>query len=292
MNPPNQQTDEPKPQQLTRAELDELDARVFSKSLLSMGATMSTANVIMQLANPAVGYGVARSTVENGRLDTHPIKRARTTASYLAVAVFGDANDRRRYRQAVNRQHAQVRSTHDSPVEYNAMNTDLQLWVAACLYFGWEDIYERVHGPLTGDLRETFYQQGKVCGTTLQMPAEAWPADRDAFDVYWNEQVAKIDISDEVRDFLLDIANFGYASEFVQRRFGPVKYRRTIGYLPHEFREALRVEWSHDDQVWFDDYVARQVRKERRKPLWLSQLSFKALLWDTRRRNRFNRPLV
>ena len=292
MTSPEQQIDDAKPKKSSREELDALDASVFGRSLLSMGSTMSTANVIMQLANPAVGYGVARSPVENGRLDTHPVKRARTTASYLAVAVFGNADDRRRYRKAVNRQHAQVRSTDDSPVEYNAMHADLQLWVAACLYFGWEDIYERARGPLAGDLREEFYQQGKVCGTTLQMPAEMWPADRAAFDVYWNEQVAKVDISDEVRDFLLDIANFGYASEFVQRKFGPVKYRRTIGYLPQEFRDALRVEWSTDDQRWFDSYVATQVRKERRKPLWLSQLSFRILLWDTRRRNRFGRPLM
>ncbi|MFC3243855.1 oxygenase MpaB family protein [Gordonia humi] len=277
---------------MSRAELDAMDASVFGRSLLSMGSLMSTSNVIMQLADPAIGYGVARSPVENGRLDTHPIKRARTTASYLAVAVFGNADDRRRYRRAVNRQHAQVRSTDDSPVEYNAMRADLQLWVAACLYYGWEDIYERVHGPIPAHTRDTFYQQGKVLGTTLQMPAEHWPADRDAFTVYWNDRVAKIDISDEVRDFLLDIANFGYASDSIARRFGPIKYRRTIGFLPPEFRDALRVEWTAEDQAWFDDYVAAAVRKERRKPRWLSQLMFTALLWDTRLRARLGRPLM
>lgn len=279
-------------QRMTRDEMDRIDSSFFATSLLSMGQTMSTANVIMQLANPAVGYGVARSKVENGRLDRHPIKRARTTASYLAVAVFGDAEDRRRYRHAVNGQHAQVRSDDDSPVEYHAMNPQLQLWVAACLYFGWEDIYERVHGPLTGAARETFYQQGKVCGTTLQMAAEMWPPDRDAFAAYWDAQVEKIEISDEVRDFLLDIANFGYAHPAIQKRFGPVKYRRTIGYLPQPFRDAMRVEWTDADQRWFDGYVDQHVKRERRKPLWLSQLSFRLLLWDVRMRCRFGRPLV
>ena len=148
---------------MSRAEMDHIDSSLFARSLLSMGQTMSTANVIMQLANPAIGYGVARSTVESGRLDRHPVKRARTTASYLAVAAMGNADDRRRFRQAVNRQHAQVRSDADSPVEYNAMDPGLQLWVAACLYMGWEDIYTRVHGPLSGARREKFYQQGKVC---------------------------------------------------------------------------------------------------------------------------------
>lgn len=277
---------------MSRAEMDEIDSSFFATSLLSMGRSMSTANVIMQLANPAVGYGVARSKVENGRLDKHPVKRARTTASYLAVAVFGNADDRRRFRQAVNRQHVQVRSDSDSPVTYDAMDVDLQLWVAACLYAGWEDIYERVHGPLTGQRRETFYQQGKVCGTTLQMPAESWPRDRDAFGRYWDEQSQLISISDEVREFLLGIANFDYAHPAIKRRYGPVKYRRTIGYLPQPFREAMRVSWTEEDQEWFDGYVAGLVAQERKRPLWLSQLGFRLLLWDVRMRCRFGRPLV
>lgn len=249
---------------MSRAELDALDAGLFARSLMSMGNTMSTANVIMQLADPAVGYGVARSTVENGRLDRHP----------------------------VNGQHAQVRSTPDSPVEYNAMNPQLQLWVAACLYVGLEDIYERVYGPLAGDLRDEFYRQGMVCGTTLQIPAESWPADRDVFDEYWDRRVAEISISDEVREFLLSIARFGYAPRWVQRRYGPVKYRRTIGYLPPAFRTALRVDWTADDQRWFDGYIARCVAAERRLPRWRSQLGFRLLLWDTRIRHRLGRPLV
>ncbi|MDL9948108.1 oxygenase MpaB family protein [Gordonia sp. ABSL11-1] len=277
---------------MTRAEMDAIDSSFFATSLVSMGQTMSTANVIMQLANPAVGYGVAHSKVDSGRLDLHPVKRARTTASYLAVAAFGNAEDRRHYRQAVNKQHVQVRSDGDSPVAYDAMNPELQLWVAACLYMGWEDIYQRVYGPLTGTERETFYQQGKVCGTTLQMPAEMWPPTRDAFDTYWDEQVATISISDEVRHFLIDIANFGYAHPLIQKRFGPTKYRRTIGFLPVPFREALRVPWTDDDQRWFDQYISKQVARERRKPRWLSQLLFRALLWDVRIRARLGRPLV
>ncbi|MFW0797226.1 oxygenase MpaB family protein [Gordonia sp. CPCC 205515] len=277
---------------MSRTDLDHIDSSFFAKSLLSMGTTMSTTNVIMQLANPAVGYGVARSTVDSGRLDLHPVKRARTTASYLAVAAMGNADDRRRFRQAVNRQHVQVRSDDDSPVAYNAMRTDLQLWVAACLYMGWEDIYERVHGPLRGAAREEFYRQGMVCGTILQMPAEMWPATRDDFTAYWDDQVARIEISDEIREFLLNIAHFGYASPRMQEKYGAVKYRRTIGYLPQPFRDALGVEWSDDDQHWFDGYVGRLVDRERRLPLFLSQLGFRALLLDTRIRFRLGRPLV
>ena len=47
------------------------------------------ANVIMELARPGVGYGVLESRVEGGRVDRHPIKRARTTFTYVAVALRG-----------------------------------------------------------------------------------------------------------------------------------------------------------------------------------------------------------
>jgi uncharacterized protein (DUF2236 family) len=42
--------------------------------------------------------------------------------------------------------------------------------------------------------------------TTLQVPPERWPADRAAFDRYWQESLAKVRIDDSVRDYLYPIA--------------------------------------------------------------------------------------
>ena len=60
------------------------------------------ANVIMQLARPAVGYGSDGEPVESGRVDRHPIKRARTTFTYLAVADHGSAAQKAAFRRAVD----------------------------------------------------------------------------------------------------------------------------------------------------------------------------------------------
>lgn len=185
-----------------------------------------------------------------------------------------------------------MRSDGDSPAPYNAFDPDLQLWVAACLYYGAEEVYERVYGPLEGDLREAFYQQRQVFGTTLQVTANAWPSDRDAFRDYWNHQVENIMISDEIREFLLGVAKLGYAPAGVQKRYGPTRFRLTVGYLPPPFRDALRVSWTPADQDWFDGEVAKLVARERRTPLWLSQLGFRVLLWDVRMRYRLGRRLV
>ena len=140
------------------------------------------ANVIMQLARPGVGYGVSESRVESGRVDRHPIKRARTTFTYLAVATKGTTQQKAAFRHAVNGAHAQVYSTEESPVKYNAFDKDLQLWVGACLYKGGVDVYRMFIGDMDEETAERHYREGMSLGTTLQVPEEMWPADRAAFD--------------------------------------------------------------------------------------------------------------
>lgn len=132
--------------------------------------------MIAQLTLPAVGYGVYESKVETGNLFKHPVKRTRTTLTYLAVAAMGDAELRRKYRHAVSKSHAHVRSSSSSPVKYNAFDAKLQLWVAACLYRGWEDMIRLYGDPSV--ITEEAYRQGAIMGTTLQMPPEMWPATR------------------------------------------------------------------------------------------------------------------
>ncbi len=73
---------------------------------MGMALLLGPANVIMQLARPGVGYGVMESRVESGRVDLHPIKRARTTFTYLAVAMAGTDTQKAAFRRAVNRAHA------------------------------------------------------------------------------------------------------------------------------------------------------------------------------------------
>jgi uncharacterized protein (DUF2236 family) len=62
---------------------------VFGAALLA-----GTANVIMQLSWPGVGYGVKESRVLSGRIDLHPVKRQRTTLTYLSVVAYGTDEER------------------------------------------------------------------------------------------------------------------------------------------------------------------------------------------------------
>jgi uncharacterized protein (DUF2236 family) len=141
---------------------------------------LPAANVIMQLAAPAVGYGVVESPVDSGNVYAHPFKRARTTGTYLAAATLGTDDDRALIRAEVDRVHALVRSNGSSPVSYNAFDPKLQLWVAACLYRYYVDMHESLYGPLDDESADAVYQDARKLGTTLQVREAMWPADRAA----------------------------------------------------------------------------------------------------------------
>ncbi|MCW2496891.1 oxygenase MpaB family protein [Jatrophihabitans sp.] len=250
------------------------------------------ANVIMQLALPAVGYGVAESRVTSGQATRHPVKRARTTFTYLSVAMFGDDNDRSLFRSAVNGQHAQVRSNADSKVQYNAFDPELQLWVAACLYWGSEDVYQRLHGPVPAEHADAFYQYGARFGTTLQVRPEMWPADRAAFEVYWTEMQQRMQIDDTVRDYLDGLVKLGNIPAPLRRLFAGFNKFVTVGYLPPPFREQMRYEWTAHDQARFDRLLRMIALVHNRMPPAVRVFPFNFFLWDMRRRVRRGRPLV
>jgi uncharacterized protein (DUF2236 family) len=211
--------------------------------LMGVALVAGPANVIMQLARPGVGYGVLESRVESGRVDLHPIKRARTTFTYLAVATAGSDAQKEAFRRAVNRAHAQVYSTPESPVQYNAFDLDLQLWVGACLYEGGVDIYRTFIGELDDADADRHYREGTALATTLQVPPQMWPADRAAFDRYWQDSLAKLHIDDAVRDYLYPIAAGrmrGVAPPRpLQRLSDSFALLITTGFLPQRFREVL-----------------------------------------------------
>ncbi|KXT57275.1 hypothetical protein Y710_09225 [Gordonia sp. QH-12] len=270
---------------------NELDAQtVDDLDMLGLALLAGPANVIMQLAVPAVGYGVYESKVESGNLFKVPVKRTRTTLTYLAVAAMGTADDRRRYRQAVNKAHVQVRSTDDSPVKYNAFDPELQLWVAACLYRGWEDTQRFFGDP--SKITEDAYRQGAVMGTTLQMPPEMWPATRADFEAYWNETVEGIEIDDTIRDYLLKIVRMEFLPRPVSLMAGWWSEAMTLGFLPPEFREKMGVRMSRRQELLFNTHNAIARRVLRILPRPLTAFPFNLLLADVRWRMRTGRPLV
>lgn len=253
------------------------------------------ANVIMQLSRPAVGYGVMESRVESGRIDLHPIKRARTTFTYLAVATHGTDHQKAAFRRGVNRAHAQVYSTDDSPVKYNAFDPDLQMWVAACLYKGAVDVYRLFIGEMDDETADEHYREGMTLGTTLQVPPEMWPKDRAAFDEYWRKSLEQVHIDDAVRDYLYPIAASRPAfplPRFLRRPLERVGLLITTGFLPQRFRDEMRLPWDGRRQRWFDRLMATVRVTYKMLPKIIREFPFNLMLVDLDWRMRTGRSLV
>jgi uncharacterized protein (DUF2236 family) len=250
------------------------------------------ANVVMQLSWPGVGHGVVESKVDSGNLMKHPWKRARTTFSYLAVAILGDPPDRTAYRDAVDAVHRQVRSGPDSPVPYSAFDRDLQMWVAACLFVGLEDTYQLLRGKLSDELAEHPYRSAFTLGTTLQVSEDQWPSTRADFDRYWNDACQRVVIDDVVRNYLHDLIELRMVSVLLRPVCGPLLRFLTVGFLAPVFREALQVEWTSGQQRRFEYLFLLVAFANRFLPKFIRQGGSYLLVADVRRRIRGRRNLI
>ena len=285
---------------MTEPLADEPIPQEIQDSIVGLALLAGGANVIMQLSRLPVGHGVARSTVDSGRVDKHPIKRLRTTSAYLVVALLGTAEERLALRREIDRVHARVRSGPSDPVPYNAFDPELQLWVAACLYKGLEDAFALLHGPPDPVwVDEVLYPHGKRFATTLQVSETMWPPDRAAFERYWRAGLREIEMDDLTRSYLRYIAGFS----FVVAPLGPlgaplaavlrpVGRFFTLGFLPQPFRDELGLPWSEKRQRRFDRLMAAGASVTRRLPRPVRAFPLNLYLWDTRRRIRTGRAVV
>jgi uncharacterized protein (DUF2236 family) len=206
--------------------------------------------ILLQLAHPAVGHGVA----EHSDFVDRPLARLHGTMTYLYAIVFGTPDEVVFVRGLVDRAHRRVRSTASSPVAYDAVDPQLQLWVAATLYDSAISLYERVHGELSAEAAEDVYREYVVVGSALQMPAELWPADRAAFRTWWDEQVEALVVDDVTRDVarqLLHPVNVPIAL----RAAMPLARLVTAGLLPDRVREAFGLPWGRWREWLFDAVI-------------------------------------
>ncbi|MFL6083973.1 MAG: oxygenase MpaB family protein [Mycobacterium sp.] len=253
---------------------------------------LPAANVIMQLASPGVGYGVLESPVDSGNVYKHPLKRARTTGTYLAAATMGTDADRALIRKEVDRVHAMVRSTESSPVPYNAFDPRLQLWVAACLYRYYVDQHEFLYGPLDDESADAVYQDAKRLGTTLQVRDDMWPPDRAAFDEFWKRSLDGLRIEPPVREHLHGVAAMAFLPAPLRLLAGPFNLFATAGFLPAEFRSQMRLSWTASQQRKFEWLLTALRLADRVIPREVWILGYEVYLRNMRLRARRGRRIV
>ena len=255
-------------------------------------AAGSATNVAMQLGWPEVAYGVMESKVESGALMHHPWKRLRTTATYLAVAVLGTQAERDAYRDAINTAHRHVRNDENSPVKYNAFNRELQMWVAACLYIGFEDAHELLHGKMNAEQAEQFYSGASHLATTLQVTEEMWPSTREEFDHYWNVACERVSYDETQIQFINDLIDLKMITPILGLPLRSLLRFLSIGMMPRLFREKVGLRWRPADQRRFENLFLFVGFVNRFLPRPLRFGSFYFNMFDLRRKIEKNKNLI
>ncbi|MBG6108521.1 oxygenase MpaB family protein [Frigoribacterium sp. CG_9.8] len=212
--------------------------------------------ILLQLANPAVGHAVA----DHSNFTADPLRRLRNTLTYVYSLVFGTPEQVASMRSMVQRAHAPVRSE-----TYDASDAGLQLWVAATLYDTAATLHARVFGPLDAESADSVYQDYAIVGTALGMPVALWPVDREAFALYWEAQLARLEVDDRVRavgEQLLHPAS----GPLWMRALMPIARLASGGLLSPALREAYALPWNDRRQRRFDRMMNVTARLYPRLP--------------------------
>jgi uncharacterized protein (DUF2236 family) len=206
--------------------------------------------ILLQLANPAVGHGVA----DHSDFSARPLGRLNGTLAYVYAVTCGSPLERAAVVRRVGRAH---RPVHSAPrpdagaPAYNAFDPRLQLWVAATLYESATRMHDLVYGPMSDEDAEAVYRDYAVLGTALQVPAELWPVDRAAFAEYWRQASENL---------ATDSTTIGVADQLLHSRTGPLWFRAamplarlvTTGLLSPDERLLFELPWSPRRQRRFD----------------------------------------
>jgi uncharacterized protein (DUF2236 family) len=190
--------------------------------------------ILLQIANPAVGAGVVR----HSDFAADPLLRLRNTLTYVYIVVFGTADEATRVTTMVNAAHSTVRGSG-----YDAVDPELQLWVAATLYDTAVTVHQSVFGTMADADADAIYQDYSAVGTALQMRPEQWPVDRTAFSAYWDWSLASLAVTDDTRRVAHELLH-SRAIPWWLRAGMPLARLVTAGLLTPELREAYQFPWN------------------------------------------------
>lgn len=222
-------------------------ADIGAEGILLLGAGRA---ILLQIANPAVGAGVAG----HSNFAARPLERLRTTMTYVYAVVYGSQEQLSAVRRRVNRAHVPVRreaGTGDGARGYSAFDPQLQLWVVATLYDTAIQVHEKIYGALDEDSADRIYRDYAAVGTALQVPAGLWPVNRAAFDVYWNEQVAALETDAVTRSVAHDLLHPAEVPVWLKAGM-PLARLVTAGLLPEAVRDSFGLPWNAKRQRRFD----------------------------------------
>lgn len=246
------------------SERSEAFRRLTADSSLVLGGP---AAILLQLADPVVARGVAESST----FALDPLSRLRHTLAFVYAVQLGSPGQRARVVARVDAAHTRVPGARDP---------GLQLWVAATLAHTGMQVHDLLHAPVSDELADEIHEAWGELGMSLQLPPDAWPADRAAFDRYWDATLPTLNVGDDARKV---------AAELLAARAAPWWVRLTLPAV-REFTAvllppAIRAAYGLPDHPRRARAVVRVARVlARLTPRRLRELPSRRLLAELDRR--------
>jgi uncharacterized protein (DUF2236 family) len=188
--------------------------------------------LLLQLAHPSVAAGVA----DHSEFGEDPFARLWRTLDAVLSISFGDERQVAKAAERVTARHRLVTGVRGDGVEYMALDPELLLWVHATLVDSALFSYERFVGPLSGSVKERYYQEMKRQAAMLEVPLEILPDTFSEFEEYVDRTIDELEIGDNARQLAHSVLYPGRP-----RYFFPMAVwlaTLTTGLLPSRVREA------------------------------------------------------
>ena len=206
--------------------------------------------LLLQVAHPAVAEGVARFS--NFQQDA--LARGRRTFLAMTNIYFGDRQTADFTAKKMNAMHRHIRGNFPSekvgrvvPQPYEANDPALKLWVLATLFDTSILAYETILKPLPLEIKQRFFEESKVTARLMEIPAEIYPADFEAFNLYFQNMLhgGELAIGETGRQLCQSILEHKLAPRRLSRLLA-------IGFLPPHLVEAFGIKVLPGDQRKFE----------------------------------------
>lgn len=243
------------------------------------------AAILLQVAEAGVGAGVS----EHSNFSHRALDRLRTTMTYVYCMAYGTAQERKTVADMVTRVHDEVSGTlsegRNQGRPYSALDPDLQLWVAATLYWTATEVYRSVFGEIRdARLMDLIYKDYSILACSLQVPPELWPATRDDFAAYWDSKVAGLEITEHARQIAQDLL-YDIKLPFYLKMAMPLVRMLTAELLPARIREGYGLK-RYPKTYRVCEFGVKAIY--RPTPSFIRSLPVKYYMWDMRRRLKRN----
>jgi len=228
-------------------------APTYLQRVLKEGILLATGGVaiLLQIANPKI----AQAVNENSDFANQPADRLRATMIYMYCVAFGTSEEKRAIIERVHYAHQQVRGP-----DYTADDPELQLWVAATLYVAGVDIYQKIFGDFDEAAADEVYKEYSVMATSLRVRPGMWPASRQTFREYWDEQIKTLEITSHSKMVAKDLL-YNTAAPYWIRVNLPMLRLLTGEWLPARMREPYGLKSSKGRRriYWISMRIVQRV---------------------------------